>query len=83
MEGIGVDYFGDERIVHMRTSRLHSEIGSQSSGAACECEDSSCFAGEAFDFTPTVSWSGAVRFRPLRPRDHDLCGLGWGGTWFR
>jgi hypothetical protein len=54
MEGIGVDYFRDERIIHMWTSRLHGEIGSQSSGATRECEDSSCFADEAFDFPPTV-----------------------------
>jgi hypothetical protein len=30
------------------------EIGSQSSGAARECNDSFCFADEDFDFPPTV-----------------------------
>ena len=33
MQGIGGDYLTDERMVHMRTSHLYGEIGSQSSGA--------------------------------------------------
>ena len=40
MQGIGGDYLTDERMVHMRTSHLYGEIGSQSSGAARECNDS-------------------------------------------
>ena len=54
MQGIGGDYLTDERMVHMRTSHLYGEIGSQSSGAARECNDSFCFADEDFDFPPTV-----------------------------
>ena len=51
MQGIGGDYLTDERMVHMRTSHLYGEIGSQSSGAARECNDSFCFADEDFDPT--------------------------------
>ena len=54
MQGIGGDYLTDERMVHMRTSHLYGEIGSQSSGTARECKDSFCFADEDFDFPPTV-----------------------------
>jgi hypothetical protein len=54
MQGIGGDYLTDERVVHMRTSHLYGEIGSQSSGAAHEGNDSFCFADEVFDFPPTV-----------------------------
>ena len=54
MQGIGGDYLTDDRMVHMRTSHLYGEIGSQSSGAPRECKDSFCFADEDFDFPPTV-----------------------------
>ena len=53
-EGVGGDYLTDERMVHMRTPRLYGEAGSQSSGAEHECNDSSRFADEDFDFAPTV-----------------------------
>ena len=54
MEGIRGDYFRDERIVHMRRSRLDGEIGSKYFGAADECNDSVCFADKDFDFLPTA-----------------------------
>lgn len=76
MQGIGGDYLTDERMVHMRTSHLYGEIGSQFSGTARECKDSFCFADEDVDFPPTVYPSGAVLLRPFCLNDHNLFGLG-------
>jgi hypothetical protein len=54
MEGFGGDHLTDERMVHMRASRLYGENGSQSFGAARECNDSFCSADEDFYFPPSL-----------------------------
>ena len=54
MEGIGGDYWADERGAHMWARPLYDQIGSRFSGEPCKRSDRLYFSDNDFDFPPTA-----------------------------